>query len=465
MRPIPIPIRTNPAEYRVGGSPRLVNCYAEMMGPDNKAPYTIVPCAGAKQFSSESGGTCRGMIYSEDTDSLYVVRAGQLHKIEEDETATLLGFIEGTQSVTMARNNAVPQDIVICSENRLYRIKGDVFEIKTLPIEDGQNPLGVTYHQGYLVYYFANGRFYASELASVETDGTRFATAEGHPDGLKSAIGLGNALYLIGNDTTEVWAVSGGATFPFARVGGTYLEIGTESPNTVRAFNNGAVWVGADNVVYFVNGYQYEPISSPEVARLIEADPNRTRLVGFTHERGLNKFYTLQGTGWTREYNAQTKEWHSRENVLGNAWHMAFSANAWGKTIMGDRADGRLFELDYNLFTDDDEELPWAFDTTTINAFPDALSFEKLWFDMEVGDGLDYQTPGEVMLSWSDDTGVTFKQERRLPLGVQGNYTRQVKTSRLGRSGPQGRVFRLRVTDPVVRSIASVQALVSKVAL
>ena len=84
---------------------------------------------------------------------------------------------------------------------------------------------------------------------------------------------------------------------------------------------------------------------------------------------------------------------------------------------------------------------------------------------METGDGIDHDTEGFVMLSWSDDNGRNWGNERRVSLGKKGEYKPVQSLHRLGQCGPSGRSFRVRVSDPVKRAIAGMAAQVEQVPL
>ncbi|WP_162818214.1 hypothetical protein [Aquirhabdus parva] len=53
----------------------------------------------------------------------------------------------------------------------------------------------------------------------------------------------------------------------------------------------------------------------------------------------------------------------------------------------------------------------------------------------------------QLMVSWSDDYGHTWSNNRLLPLGNVGEYRKRVETRRMGAA--RDRVFRVRCTDPV----------------
>ncbi len=59
----------------------------------------------------------------------------------------------------------------------------------------------------------------------------------------------------------------------------------------------------------------------------------------------------------------------------------------------------------------------------------------------------------KLMLQTSIDGGNSFGNYRELELGVRGKYATRVTARRLGRFGPKGIVFRLRISDPVARAL------------
>ncbi|AXI01429.1 hypothetical protein [Aquirhabdus parva] len=63
----------------------------------------------------------------------------------------------------------------------------------------------------------------------------------------------------------------------------------------------------------------------------------------------------------------------------------------------------------------------------------------------------------KLMVTWSDDHGNTWSNNRLLPLGKVGEYRKRVETRRMG-SG-RDRVYRVRCTDPV--NIVIVEARLS----
>ena len=380
MTELRLPYRSNPGVYKLLGSPRLVNAYAEQTGDDNKAPYTLLPCTGLTALGDDATGPCRGMIWLEEDSKLYAVFGYYLYDVASDGTKTQVDLIGGTSPVSIARNDAATTQVMIVSDTNAFLLEDGTLVLQEYNDADGNvifTPNGVTSCGGYFVFWEGDGTFFASELNSATVNALSFATAESDPDGLTAAFGQGDTLYLVGTVSIEIWAISGGADFPFEKVDGARLRFGSRSKDTIVDFGQSIVMVCHDNVVREIAGYQSVDISSNEVSRLIESETDKSALYAFTYTRGVNKFYCLQGTGWTREYNAATRSWHDRYSGIDDQWKAAYYARAFNKDIFGSREIGRTYEGDYTAFQEDGEPQIWGFDTETFHAFPRGLSFGK----------------------------------------------------------------------------------------
>ena len=477
MAALPIPIGSNIGAFKELGEPKVVNAYAEATGADNKAPYTLLPCCGLIPLGDDVDGACRGMIWLDDDSKLYAVFGFYLYSVSSDGTKTQVAPVSGTGPVHIARNDAgVTQVIIVTNEGLIFSAVDGTVTLESylddddnyiFTNEDGTDATvkGVTQVGGYFVYWINEGRFYVSALNSTTVTALDYATAESDPDALTKVHGRGNTAYMIGTRTIEVWAVSGAADFPLTRVQGAALNFGSSSPYSIQDFDKGVMLVASDNTVRFIQGYNDRVISNPEIARLIEAEPDKSALYAFTYTRGVNKFYCLQGYGWTREYNAATDKWHHRESGVGNQWKASFYARAFGSDIFGSRETGRTFQGSYSTFVEDSEPLLWGFDTSLYHSFPNGVSIEQMDLDVRTGNGPTSSVEGELMLELSKDNGRTFYLQKQAGLGKLGEYGKRVRFYGLGQCDHRGMMVRVRISDPVPRGIVSIDMQVSKVAL
>ena len=446
-----IPLRSNPGHLRVQGSPRVVNAYVEVSGDDQKAPNMLIACDGLQNFSTPTDTPCRGMFFVRELGALYTVHLNSLYKVTSDGVSVRIGAVPGSEPAFFARNDADPIQIVVVSNDTAWKVENDVVTILNYPF----SPIGVEDVDGYFIFPVADGRFFISGINTTDVDPLDFATAEANPDGLIAVAENRREIYMIGQDSTEVWVNTGAAAFPFERLTGAYIEKGSRSPHTIAKVDGLLVWVGFDGVVYRVAGYNFEAISQPFVEDLIRESTLET-LLGFSYVVRGHHFYALQGqkttgTKWTVEWDSETGFWHHRESYLDRPWRAFPSARAWDKTYVGDQLSGQIFEVKDGLKNEDGDPLLWGWDTTLIHDFPKHISFDELTLDFEVGDGIGSTKEGEVMLGWSDNAGRTWPIERTASLGAQGNFNTHVKFTRMGRGARTGRMLRVRISDEVMR--------------
>lgn len=457
MTAAPIAFRTNESKYSFEGSPRLINAYAEQLGNDAKRPLAVMPCAGLTTFATPTDRPCRGTIYLPDKDAAYTVHSTSAYKITFDgttATSTHVGTIPGTDPVQLSRNMAdIPQISISCAAGQFY-IEADVVKsitdtdlIDNVVTQDGT--------AGYTIFGSSTGVFQLSAINDCNSiDGLDFATAEQNPDGLLRVFVYRGELLLFGNRTIEQWRNTGQADFPFEPIGGSTIERGLLTANGVADFENSVVFPGIDNVVYQISGSNTIRLSNHGIERTITDEASQGDILGFTYDFEGHTFYTLTGTDWSRSYDGTTKFWHSRESYGIGKWRAVYPFRAWGKVIFGDLLSGKLLELDKDAFTEDGDPLVWGVDTPVLHVFPNGGVVDALHIDVATGVGL---TTGQgssplLMLDWSTDGGHTFKGNRQLSLGTYGDRVR-VTTRRLGRFGPQGIQFRLRISDPVIRAL------------
>jgi len=452
---LPIAFRTNESKYSFSGSPRLINAYAEQTDKDAKAPLSVMPCAGMKLFATVSGSPCRGTIFLEDADCAYSVHSSGVFKVTYDgSTATVLrvGVIPGTDVVQLSRNQAAEHQISVHCEAGEYYIEAD--SVKIVSDVDLPTPVVTMDHVGgYTAYGLEDRRFFLSSINDCATiDGTDFATAEQSPGPLIRIKANKGDLFLFKSDLIEQWRNTGNADFPFEPM--ATIQRGLKAPNAVAAFDNTLAWPGNDAIVYVMAGTQGQRISNHGIERLIESETSQEAMLGFAHTLEGHQFYTLTGTDWTRCYDAATQFWHSRESYRIDRWRGRFPFRAWGKVIVGDELTGNLYELDKDTFEEGDDPLLWGVDFPIMHAFPNGAIVDALHLDVATGNGLLGESAPKLMLSWSVDGGATFKGNRELSIGGRGDRVR-VTTRRLGRFGPKGIQFRIRVSDPVIRCLVA----------
>ncbi len=453
MTAVPIALQSNPGKYSFSGSTRLINAYAEKQ--DGKQPMAVMPCYGLTLFAEVTDTPCRGTIFLDDLGVAYSAHSTGIWKVQSDGTSTRIGTLPGTDIVQFSRNQAeFPQIVVHCNAGDFY-IQNDV--ITQITDTDLPTPVTQDHLSGYTVYGLEDRRVFVSGLNDAASiDSTDYATAEQSADPLVRVKADHGDLFIFKQKTTEVWRNTGNEDFPFEPIIPATIQKGLISKSAVIECDNTLMFPAPDHIVYRLNGYTPQRISTHSVERAIEADGNHAAIVGFSYSAGGHSFATLTGDTYTKVFDAATGLWHDRESYGQSHWRARFPFHGWNKNIIGDTLSGNLYEIDRNAFDEGGEPLVWGMDTPTIHAFPNGGIIDAVFIDMQTGVGnLPASADGYdpvLMLDWSVDGGKTFRGARQLKLGKWGEYVR-VSTRRLGRFGEKGVMFRLRVSDPVIRAI------------
>jgi len=463
MTALPITFRTNESKYSFAGEARLINCYPEQQGTDAKDPIAILPVYGMTQFAAVTDTPMRGQIYLDDLDCIYAVFATGAFKITSDGTATYIGVVPGSDVVELSRNQATSPQISIHCDAGEYYVENDI--VKSVTDTDlPHNVVSQDHLGGYTVYGLEDRRFFLSSInACQEIDGLDFATAEQSPDPLVRVKADGD-LFIFKKKQTEQWRNTGNSSFPFEPIG-TPIRHGLLAKEAVTQFDNTLVFVGEDSVVYRISGTgSAQRISTHGIERRIANDADQESIIAFSHFCEGHAFATVTGSDFTRSYDAATQTWHSRESWQLGKWRARFPVIAWGKVIVGDSQSGNLYYLDKASFAEDSDPIIWGVDLPPFHVFPNGGVIDALAIDVATGVGnrTGQGSDPKLMLSWSTDGGATFKGNRELSLGAAGDVVR-IKTRRLGRFGPQGVMFRLRISDPVIRALVAMDVMVRPV--
>ena len=276
-------------------------------------------------------------------------------------------------------------------------------------------------------------------LDPTSYDALDFVFSDAMPNVIRRVFSHREQVWTIGEGGFEVWYDAGSSGlettpgisfFPFRRMSGGIIPIGTDSPMSVCRADNSVWWVGMDGLVYRSNGYTPQRVSTHAIEAIIGA--NTVGLYAVTHPYRGHWFYCLTTADKrTLVYDVATKVWHERStSVDGSApWQTTVAAVDNNSIhLFGDRASGMLYTLgmqatDAGIAVIRQATLPplWA---STRRAFCARVEIE-----MEVGGA---NTPGDVLLDWSDDGSRTWKPARTLSAGAPSELRHRVFTTRLG---------------------------------
>ena len=341
-------------------------------------------------------------------------------------------------------------------------------------------PIYPAYQDGYGVYpQQDSNRVYISAINDFNSvDPLDYQAANIYPDNNVAAISVNQEVYIIKQETIEVWNDVGAITeisFPFRPRSNFVINYGCEAPFTVKA--------GSANIIFMLarnkNGSRMVVMIENYSAKVISTEPLNAELRSYEVvddafadiiEINNHIFYyiTFPTADKTWVYDLTTNmwsEWTSYETPVAplnnphfgrfrGMFHCVFA----GLNIVGDSITGKLFQLDSNSFLD--YTTPIAFERTSPHFSVENkwVTINRLMIDMERGVALPYGQGSQPVISLqvSRDGGRTWGSELWRTSGSMGQYAHRALWDMLGTA--RQFTFRVRCTDPVFNVILGVIA-------
>ena len=443
-------------------SQRRVNAYYEFEKYQDKTKVSIIGTPGLTLFCSFGDTPVRGMITFGTL--LYAVHRGTFYEINNAGVTTSRGTLNTTSGrVDMATNGT--QIVITDGTNGYY------YTIATTTlavISDPQYPstaTTVTWQKTYFMVEYLGAFYISANNDGSLWDALDFATAESTPDNLVRVFADHGEICLFGTQTTEFWASTESADFPWAKVGPT-VEVGLASKWSLTKFDDSMAFLGKNLLgqvqVMRLNGYTAIPISNPELDHIINGYGTVSDATAFSYMLGGHPMYQINfpsaGKSWLYDSLASAQAgspvWTQLESGLDGERHRAeIACDFLNKVRVSDYSTGDIYNIDNTVYDDNGMAIPFeVVSRHMIDGF-DPLMVNRLFVDFETGVGLatGQGSDPQVMLQVSQDGGHSWGNERWRTIGPIGQYKTRAEWYRLGMASDF--VFKLRITDPVKRFI------------
>ena len=467
MVAIPLPNGTSKDRPQRGGSGALVNAILEQL-PDSRVIIKRAP--GMAQFTTSASASihCRGMLRVTDT-AVLILYNNVLEVCDNTGVSTALGPLTGSDVATMARNLKSPTpDIVVVAENIAYVATTTSAPV---PYPDATigNPNSVCYGDSYFFFTYPNGECQASAVNDVTLNPLDAIQVNSSPSQLLRGVYFAQTLFLFTQETIEAWTNTANPTgFPFSRA--SVIKRGLLHHAAVAGFEPGfpasLIFVGNDNIVYLMRGYEPVRISTSDIERRIASLSDQTTLRACVYMSEGHAIWQLSSSDFTLCYDVTNSYWFERRSVGMEFSRIESSVYAFGKWLVGDYATDLVGVISANVFDEYGTTLTWQCQSYPVDAFPAYRIVARADFNFVAGVGIapttspyspvtDYAVTPIVRVSWSDDAGASFKMPVQRELGEIGNNKRSITVLRSGQATRYGRVWRLEVSDPVYVGIFS----------
>ena len=356
---IPIGPGSDPARSKYAGVATVINAFAEA-SQQGKVPFALYSDPGLVAFATFANeGSIRGI---ERFGSIaYVVAGETLYKVASDATTTTIGTVIGEESVIFARNAQSPNpQIIIVSDADVYLLQNNV----VVAFPDADLPdvvVSATFIDQYIVFLLRDGRFFWSEVNDADDiDALNFKTAEGRPDNGVVNVTIGREMWVLGEETVEVYATSSDADDPFPRVPGGFIGRGCKARHSAKAFDNSLIWVDdLGRVVKPQGGFTPVRVSNHGVESDIQRSINNqtaSEIEGFVWSEGGHEFYQLSGADWTWVLDASNSYWHKKDSLGEPRSRIRHYARAFDKHIVGNFETATIYTMSMTAYDEAGDE-------------------------------------------------------------------------------------------------------------
>lgn len=443
-------------------SERTVNLYA-IADQSGKSQAMLQGTPGYELFSK---GTVEGrdLFVAAGSGRCFCVEGFNFFEVMSDGTRTFWGALLTAGGIVKMIENGVQIMIMDGTYGYIFTYATNVF----IQILDADFPFPCGYgdfNGGYfMVPQSGTGKFYISDLYNgLSWQPLNFATAESTPDNLQSIITVQGQSWLGGTGSFEVWTNTGSSRFPFELISGAVIDVGLAGAACAQAIDNTILFIGQNEdgglIVYRATGFTPQRISTEPIELLLGKVADRSTLRTWKYQQEGHVFFVITGGGMetTLVYDLTTQLWHERAYLNAQGFYETHRGIAccfaFGKTLIIDRVNGNIYRMALDIYSDNGDALASDRIFTHISDENTYTNYGRLTVDLETGVGT--QTGQgfnpQIMLSMSNDGGRTYGINQMKSFGRVGQYLSRVIFSRLGIA--RVRTFRVRITDPVKRSI------------
>lgn len=370
----------------------------------------------------------------------FVVNGESLYKIESDYTATLLGEVEGTARVSMADNGT--QLLVVCGgRGYVHYAEGEqnyFSEIVDDSFTENGDPQHVLYIDGYFLCTTDSKKFIISPIndALGNWNSLDAGSAEADPDVITAPAKINNQLYIFGSKTIEGFAnVAVGADFPFRRAG-VFAEKGCPAPFSIVTVNSYIFFVGRSDrespaIWQYDGSGQPLKVSTTAIDLLLQelTEEEVGEVFAWTYAQKGAYFVGFALPSTAIVYDLISERWHERKSRVvatdGQVTNERFRVNsiaaAYGKLLVGDSEDGRIGDMNINIYDEYDSEIVRRASTQPFQNNMQSIRIPMVELTIESGVGNSDVTEPVVRMQRSLN-GKTWTTWRSRSMGKIGEY-------------------------------------------
>lgn len=407
---------------------RLLNLYPEQ-SPTVKGDIALIQRPGLTAFLAQAA---RGL-YREDGvlgGSLFTLTGTTLYK----DGVALTGTVSGSDRPEWAYT---VDGLFVLSGGVVYQTtNGTSISATTFP--DSASVSSLAQLNSILVAVREDtGTIYFRLPGDTAWGALDYFSAEREPDPALAVWALGDVLYVFGSASIEIFAPTGDTGTPFQRLQGTAIMRGLKDRNSISQADNTLFFVAENNIAYRLGDGVPTIVSDNSIAARIELS---TTASAFSYAVAGHTFWVLGLDDETLVLD-----------VAGGWSQYTYNGGPFPSLGIYDGvttyvAGAKVYTLT-DVSTDDGVAIERLF--TAVLPVEDPVTCDGLQIDLSPGVSDVTGEPAVVQMHYSDNQGRMWCDWRLASIGASGEYRKRVRYRRLGMADAPGRLFEVRITDPV----------------
>jgi hypothetical protein len=275
-------------------------------------------------------------------------------------------------------------------------------------------------------------------------------------DLLKSVATANLEVYLLGEKTLEVWFNDGST--PFVRSSQGFVQSGTIAANSFVYCDKDSTFYWLDNNRHVVKLQGRTPVPvSLTMTKYIQEFTTVTDALGDYIEIAGRPYYVLSfpTESKTLVYDLTRGSWYrwgywnsgtsTHDRFRGNCFCLAPN---WNYTLVGDRANGKIYRLSTTAYDDDGDDLVSLVRTAHYNHGVEALRkyCNGIYVRLKRTNVVSVDATPDLIVRYRDNGATTWKSDRTITLQQVGDTEFRGKLTRLG--SYYSRQWEFRLSDP-----------------
>ncbi len=372
---------------------------------------------------AQKNGTDRG--WHVMAKVLYKLISNTLWRIDSNGVYTSLGSVTGSDRGVFADDGT---NLYFTANNKLW--KYDATTVAEVTQSVVTNPSAIAYINRQFILSGDNGTFATSDVADGDTyNALNVGQAETKPDPLVIPYTFSQLVYMLGEETTELWYNSGSGNPPFERRDTSLVNVGIAGKHAITNTDTYLYWLGDDRKVYQVTGSNSRPINSVAFSNAIESLSDVSDCIAsrFVLQGQDFVLFTFSGQSWLYSEKGYWVELAAGTDPSRAKWYANAVIWCYQKNLAS--GGGDVLELDLNTYTDNDNTrlrirtLP-NIDGDLIGSSGKQVTVSQVRINMQLGVGLatGQGSAPELMCQMSPDGGESWQAEQLVSIGTQGDY-------------------------------------------